>query len=151
MLRWQHRLAPNQDAVAARVIDGEAIIINLKTGVYYSTDKVGALLWELVEQSRRLDEMVQVILARYEVPRVQVEADVRRLVAELLAENLVVMSDGGGASGSPGAPPPVPNRASYDPPRLEIYRDMGDLLALDPPAPGFEKTPWVAWEDDVPR
>ena len=29
----------------------------------------------------------------------------------------------------------------YTTPKLNIYNDMGDLLALDPPTPGFEKQP----------
>jgi hypothetical protein len=141
MLPWQRRVGPNEQAVAARVIDGEAIIINLKTGVYYSTDNVGATLWELVEQRRSLQEMVQAIVARYWVPREQAESDVQRLMAELIQEDLVSLSDGDGARTEPAAAL-APGRAAYDPPRLDIYRDMGDLLALDPPAPGFEQTPW---------
>lgn len=149
MLPWQHRVAPNLDAVAARVIDGEAIIINLKTGVYYSTDQAGAVLWEQAEQRRSLGEMVDTLLARYEVSREQAESDVQRLMAELLAEDLVRMSDGDGTTGEPAEAPSF-SRTGYDPPRLDVYRDMGDLLALDPPTPGFERTPW-AREDDASR
>ena len=36
------RFRVNTEEVAAKVIDGEAIIINLTTGVYYSMDGVGA-------------------------------------------------------------------------------------------------------------
>ena len=31
---------------------------------------------------------------------------------------------------------------SYTTPELVIYRDMGDLLALDPPLPGLDEIPW---------
>jgi hypothetical protein len=30
----------------------------------------------------------------------------------------------------------------YEQPQLNIYRDMGDLLALDPPTPRLEATAW---------
>ena len=33
-------------------------------------------------------------------------------------------------------------KAPYEIPKLNIYRDMGDLLALDPPVPGLGDTPW---------
>jgi hypothetical protein len=35
------------------------------------------------------------------------------------------------------APPPASTLA-YEKPRLNIYRDMGNLLALDPPTPGID-------------
>jgi len=44
-----------------------------------------------------------------------------------------------------GLPPPAPaGKLPYEPPRLSVYRDMGDLLALDPPAPGLTDIPWKA-------
>ncbi len=46
MLTLNDRLRPREEEVASKVIDGEAIIINLANGVYYSMDKVGALVWE---------------------------------------------------------------------------------------------------------
>jgi hypothetical protein len=137
----QDRLRPNSQEVAAKVIDGEAIMINLSSGVYYSMDRVGGAIWELIESGHSLEEMTTAITARYEVIREQAEADVQRLVEELAQENLIVASTDGA--------PPQPKllaeagpRLAYEPPRLNIYRDMGDLLALDPPIPGLEETPW---------
>ena len=37
--------------------------------------------------------------------------------------------------------------AKYAAPQLNVYRDMGDLLALDPPTPGLELTPWQDTEE----
>ena len=42
MLSSETRLRPNDAEVTATVIDDEAIMINLTSGVYYSTDGVGA-------------------------------------------------------------------------------------------------------------
>ena len=41
----------NYPQVINETIDGEAIIINLVTGSYYSLDKTGAEVWELIERS----------------------------------------------------------------------------------------------------
>lgn len=43
----------------------------------------GALLWERLEQGATEDELVQALLAEYEVERDQAETDVRSFVAEL--------------------------------------------------------------------
>jgi coenzyme PQQ synthesis protein D (PqqD) len=142
MLTLRHCLAPNADEVAGEVIDGEAIIINLATGVYYSMDRVGGLIWGLIEARHSLLDIVTTIVARYDVSRERAEADVQRVASELLEQKLVVVSD---AEPSPrrdqeGA---LPN-LSYETPGLTAYRDMGDLLALDPPAPGLRNIPWKA-------
>ena len=44
MLMLKHRMQPNKEEVAAKVMDGEAILINLSNGIYYSMDKVGAVV-----------------------------------------------------------------------------------------------------------
>jgi hypothetical protein len=142
-----HRLRPNEGEVAAKVFDGEAILINLSSGAYYSMAGVGGLIWELIERGHSLDEIAGVVGARYEVPTDLARADIERLADELVRENLVVA----GATGSPGAPvvdPPDGPKLPYVSPTLNIYRDMGDLLALDPPMPALDE---IRWEEPPER
>lgn len=141
MVNLDQRLQPRENEVAAKVIDGEAIIINLANGVYYSMDKVGALIWEMIEGRHSLAEMVEIISRRYAVSSEQAESDVRRLTEELLEETLVVPSNDGAACLNGGTETQQETLA-YESPALNIYRDMGDLLALDPPVPGLGDTPW---------
>lgn len=141
MLSVTHRVSPNADAVAAEVIDGEAIIIDLATGVYYSMDGVGGSIWALIETESSFEEIVTAIVARYEVSRNQAETDVQEFVAELLREKLVVVSEQQSAArADPKAAPE--QKLPYVAPKLITYRDMGDLLALDPPVPGLQDIPW---------
>lgn len=141
MLSLQARFRPNEKEVAAKVLDGEAIIINLSNGIYYSMDKVGGVLWAMIAEGHSLEEILAAIVARYDVSPEQARADLERLAAELLQENVVLASD--------HAPPPREiqgpgsrQKLAYESPQLNIYRDMGDLLALDPPMPGLEEIPW---------
>ncbi len=53
MQKLEDMLKPNDTHVAAKVFDGEAIIMNLTTGMYFSADKVGASVWELIEKGRQ--------------------------------------------------------------------------------------------------
>jgi hypothetical protein len=88
-----------------------------------------------------LEEVIEATTTRYDVSREQAQVDVERLATELLQENLFRVSDG-------GAPPQKPlvqkdqQKLPYETPILNIYRDMGDLLALDPPTPGFQEIAW---------
>ena len=147
MFTMKDCLRPNGEEVVAKVIDGEAIVINLSNGVYYSMDHVGALIWELIEAGHSLDAIVQEIVARYDVSSQQAQADMKRLVAELCHEKLLVVSN------KNPVPieriPPMSEKLPYVSAEMNIYRDMGDLLALDPPMPGFEVTPWEESDDEL--
>jgi len=140
MLTPQQRLSVCEE-VAAKVIDGEAIIINLTNGIYYSLDKAGGIIWEMLEAGHCLAEVVEATTSRYDVSREQAQADVDRLATELLQENLLKVADD-------RTPPQKPlvqegqHKLPYETPTLNIYRDMGDLLALDPPTPGFQEIAW---------
>jgi hypothetical protein len=133
------RYRVNTEEVAAKVIDGEAIIINLTTGVYYSMDGVGGRVWSLLEAHHSVDAIVEAICAGYSVPADVCRADVARLTSQLLEETLLATS-----TETPTTPIPPANGdlLDYVTPDLSIYRDMDDLLALDPPVPGLEPIPW---------
>jgi hypothetical protein len=138
-----------EEEVAAKLIDGEAIIINLANGVYYSMDRTGAFIWELVQGAHTIKNVIKTVTARYDVPFDRAEADVQCLLEELLKENLVrlaVHSEPAAGNGSLTAAEKLP----YEVPKLNIYRDMGDLLALDPPTPGLGDLTWKEGGEDWP-
>jgi len=143
MLTLNHCLQIRGEEIAAKVMDGEAIIINLANGIYYSMDKVGGLIWEMIEGGRTLEDMVAMIVARYDVSQEQVKTDIELLVNDLLQENLVTAIENGVHSNG-HSELDQPQKMPYEAPKLNIYRDMGDLLALDPPTPGLET---IAWND----
>lgn len=141
MLTPYTRLSPNTEEVASKVMDGEAILINLSNGIYYSMDKVGGYVWEMIEGTHSLAEIVEAIVGRYDISPEKAQADVDRLAAELVQESLVKVSDGN-ASSSNAKESDTQEKLSYESPRLNIYRDMGQLLALDPPMPGLKDMTW---------
>lgn len=131
----------NPRNVAAKVMDGEAIIINLASGVYYSMDKAGATLWSLIQAGYNLDECTGALARLYNAAPERVRGDVERVAEELLREELIIHSDRRGSEEAAVETVPLPDLV-YEPPQLNIYRDMGDLLALDPPTPGLQVSPW---------
>src|SRR5215813_8565620 len=95
MLNLHRCFRPREEEVASKVIDGEAIIINLANGVYYSMDKVGALVWERLQAGYTLDDVIRAVTGTYDVSLEQAESNVVELVQELLQENLLVTSENG--------------------------------------------------------
>ena len=137
---------PNREEITAKVIDGELIIIRLSDGTYYSMDNIGTRVWELLEGNYDVAALVDVVASAYKVARERVETDVGSLVRDLLAERLVVATNGDAARQVDPGPPP--ETLAYETPRLNIYRDMGNLLALDPPTPGIDE---LLFDDDKDR
>ena len=75
-------------------LDGEAAILSLHTGVYYSLDPVGAVVWKLIGQPRSVAEVRDAMLGRFEVEPERCETDLFRLFEKLAAEGLVETRDG---------------------------------------------------------
>lgn len=139
MIEFAERFGPNNAEVAAEMIDEEAILINLSTGNYYSMVGVATLIWSLIEQRRSREEIVATLVRRYQVTPTQAYADVVNLLDQLVVERLVLP-----ASEAPEAEIDVPAvaHAVYEAPRLEIFRDMRLMFALDPPMPSLKDVAW---------
>jgi hypothetical protein len=132
-VRWIRQ----DEKTASQVIDGEAIIIHLTEGTYYSMPDVGAEIWERLAAAPTLGELVEHVVARYQVDRVRARRDVEALLTRLADEKLVTSSAAPG-SGTPEVG--VVTGRPYRTPELHCYRDMAELLALDPPTPGVLDT-----------
>jgi hypothetical protein len=128
------RYRVNSPQVINETIDGEAIMINLATGSYYSLDRVGGDMWALLEASRPVDDIVAELGRRYEAAEEDIRRGVEDLLEQMSAEELVVPCDDDD-SVTIGAAPPAPTssrRAPFRAPRLEKFTDMQDLILLDP-------------------
>jgi hypothetical protein len=68
---------------------GEAAILNLKTGVYYGLDPVGAFVWGLLRERRPVSAVRDAMLAEYEVEAERCERDLLALLERLGAEGLI--------------------------------------------------------------
>ena len=77
------------DDVVFRELGGEAVILNLASGVYFGLDPVGTRMWSLFVASNPIGRVVDVLAAEYEVERAVLEQDVLELAAALLDKGLV--------------------------------------------------------------
>jgi hypothetical protein len=69
-------------------VAGEAILIHLQTGVYYSLNDVGTAFWNLLDGTRSIEACAQTIAAEYSAPADLVLADLLELAADLTKEGL---------------------------------------------------------------
>lgn len=76
---------------------GEAAILNIKSGVYYGLDPVGARIWNLMQEPREVAEIQNAITNEYDVEPERCARDLVDLLEKLLAEGLIEVKDGPGA------------------------------------------------------
>ena len=74
-------------------IDGESVILNLKSGEYYGLNSVGARIWELIQEPKAVNEAQNLILAEYEVELEQCQNDLVALLQELAEAKLIDITD----------------------------------------------------------
>lgn len=118
--------------IAHERVEDEVIVINLRTGAYFSLVDVAADAWELLVASTALDEIATHVANRHGVDASTVLADLDRFVSSLLAEDLLVGIDPAQAPAAGAATSTTPGTRPYHPPMLEKYNDMEELLLLDP-------------------
>lgn len=82
------RLRISEDAVF-RDLEGEVVILHLKTGVYFGLDPVATRIWHLLHDHRSLREILDALLAEFDVAEARCEQDLLRLVAAMQANDLV--------------------------------------------------------------
>lgn len=132
------------------IIDGEVVIANLDNGNYYSLENVAANIWRLLEGNPTEDEVVEEMANRYGVGREDVEGSVRNFIGELQKEELISASKAGKAGDTKedcGGVEASEEKPDFEPPLLNKYTDMQDLLLLDP-IHEVDETGWPTTKQD---
>ena len=78
---------------------GEAVILNLDSGVYYGLNPVGAWVWKLIQEPKIVSELLFSLLDTYEVASERCETDLFSLLQELAANELIVIDPGRNGNG----------------------------------------------------
>jgi hypothetical protein len=86
---WERRFACRDD-VRLATLEGESVLLNLENGVYYSLNRIGTVVWELLKKDQSLEAVLTAVCDRYDVPEEVARADVAELVTHLRDEKLVV-------------------------------------------------------------
>jgi hypothetical protein len=121
--------------VAHETIDGEAVIVNLESGYYYSLREVGAEVWNLIDAGATPQQVVELMVNRYDGNSGNISKTLEGLFEILHDEKLIEPSlDQTGPSLDQLAETlPVDEvLGDFNLPVLEKYDDMQQLLLLDP-------------------
>jgi hypothetical protein len=84
----ESRVVLSQDQLSCDLA-GEAAIVNLKNGVYYGLDAVGARVWHLMREPVSIATIIDSLLNVYAVERTTLESDVHRFLNQLAEQGLI--------------------------------------------------------------
>lgn len=92
------QLTLNSTVVASKLqasseLLGEAVILDLKSGVYYGLNETGLLIWNLIQQSKSLEEIRDIVLSEYEVEPKLCTEYILQLVQDLASADLVTIKN----------------------------------------------------------
>ncbi|MBT9314728.1 PqqD family peptide modification chaperone [Leptothoe spongobia] len=82
--------APEQ---IASELGGEAVILNLATGMYYGLNEVGARVWELIQQPCTFDSILYNLLEEYDVQPDLCKQDLTKILVEMKEACLIEVSN----------------------------------------------------------
>jgi hypothetical protein len=88
MISTHSTVVAARDQISSDVA-GEQVILNIKSGVYYGLDRVGARIWSLLQQPRTVSEIKDALLAIYDVEPERAERELIALLEKLVGAGLV--------------------------------------------------------------
>lgn len=77
------------DDVIFRELDGEAVVLNLDTGIYFGLDAVGTRIWRLIEDRKPLKAVLETLIDEYDAPPDRLQRDLLAFVERLNSKGLL--------------------------------------------------------------
>jgi hypothetical protein len=75
--------------IAARVVNGEALILTPHDSVLHTLNPVATRIWELMREHGTVQAVVAAIVAEYDVAPETAEADLQELLADLREKKIL--------------------------------------------------------------
>lgn len=125
----------NEPHIVHETIDGETILMDLRSGNYFSIEKSGAVIWEILHQRGDVDDLLKKS-EEFSGPgqSKQIKTDIQNFVKKLLEESLLREAE---RTETPELTEELLNslkEAISTMETLEVnkYSDMQEMLLLDP-------------------
>jgi hypothetical protein len=121
----------NRPAIIDETIDNEVVVVDMHRGSYYSIRGAGVDIWQVLTEPTTVDDVVTRIATHFGRSEADVAATVQSFVSELDGHGLLRPADHD-ATCAPAIDRPLGEAPIFEPPLLEKFTDMEDLLLLDP-------------------
>jgi len=118
--------------IVSEIVDQEAIIMDLNSGIYFSSQDVGAVIWDGIVCGFEEYHIKQRIRQSLSVEPGDFDRDLADFIAVLIANKLIEIDPSESVPATDWSMPLPATRCPYNPPILSRHGDMQDLALLDP-------------------
>lgn len=94
--RQRERIRVREDAVLWRELDGETVLLALESSLYLTLNATGTVLWPLLVRGATTVELVDALVARFDVTRDRAQTDTAAFIATCRAQRLLETYPGPG-------------------------------------------------------
>lgn len=77
------------DKIVGEVLDGEAVLLDLGSGKYFSLNPTATRMWQLLGERGDLEEVLDALRQEFDVEGATLAEDLDGLVAELIAKGVL--------------------------------------------------------------
>jgi len=120
----------NSPDVISEPMEGEQVVIDLKSGCYYNFNESAAYIWRMIEGGYSTGEIIGAISPNGKIDDMGVDFIVESFIEMLQNENLIVPTESTRDNTDKSDIPDVDMK--FDIPAYQKFDDMQEMLLLDP-------------------
>jgi hypothetical protein len=72
-------------------LDGEIVMMSVENGEYYGLDETGTRIWELLEKTITVDELINSLINEFEIDRETCKHDTMEFLEDMISKNLILI------------------------------------------------------------
>jgi hypothetical protein len=128
----QHYKIRNKQVIN-ETLDNETIIINLETGVYYSINLTGTIIWKAIDSGFNINTITDKFLVKFENQASEnIQELITRFVNFIESELLIEKAETATLDSASFDKFLAGITSDFITPTIEKYQDMQDMLLADP-------------------
>lgn len=88
-----NKIYQRKSGVMAADMNGETVMMDIQTAAYYNIGSVGGDIWKFMEKPLSKAELVNCLIAEYDVSAEQCAEDIQPFLDEMVSTGLLICKD----------------------------------------------------------
>ena len=86
--------ARNEEIAAWRVLQGQAVVVDLREAMFHLLNPVATRIWELIDGAATVREIIYTLTAEFVAPPDQVRKDCQEFINQMAERKLILLGGG---------------------------------------------------------
>lgn len=78
----------NKEIIQSKIGD-EVVMLDMESGFYFGLNSVASVIWSMMETEISFNELIDHLMARFDVGRSLCESDTRELISQMLDKKII--------------------------------------------------------------